>query len=109
MAHDTVLSGYVRAYSQKIIVSKKWGFTKLDRPDYVEARAAGKIQQYVLFTLPLYTHLIPLFSDGAGVQFNLKKVCDQHTSCFALQLLTLSPQGPLTERRLTHLVSAGAV
>jgi len=59
--------------SQKIIVSKKWGFTKLDRPDYVEARAAGKIMH-----------------DGAGVQFNLKK-------------------GPLTERRLTHLVSAGAV
>ncbi|KAI8867954.1 ribosomal protein L10e [Ramicandelaber brevisporus] len=29
---------------QKIIVSKKWGFTKLDREDYVAARAAGKLQ-----------------------------------------------------------------
>merc|ERR1739845_115913 len=27
--------------SQKIIVSKKWGFTKLDRPDYVQARSEG--------------------------------------------------------------------
>ncbi|KAI8867124.1 ribosomal protein L10e [Ramicandelaber brevisporus] len=29
---------------QKIIVSKKWGFTKLDREDYVAARTAGKLQ-----------------------------------------------------------------
>lgn len=28
---------------QKIIVSRKWGFTKLDREQYEEARAAGKV------------------------------------------------------------------
>jgi large subunit ribosomal protein L10e len=37
---------------QKIIISKKWGFTPLDRAEYVEKRAAG--------------HLRP---DGAYVQF----------------------------------------
>ncbi|OZJ02884.1 60S ribosomal protein L10 [Bifiguratus adelaidae] len=29
---------------QKIIVSKKWGFTKLSREEYVEARAQGKLR-----------------------------------------------------------------
>ena len=29
---------------QKIIVSKKWGFTKLSREDYVSERAAGRLQ-----------------------------------------------------------------
>ncbi|KAF9308223.1 60S ribosomal protein L10 [Linnemannia elongata] len=29
---------------QKIIVSKKWGFTKLSREDYVTERAAGRLQ-----------------------------------------------------------------
>lgn len=28
---------------QKIVVSRKWGFTKLDRADYEEARAAGRV------------------------------------------------------------------
>ncbi|RKP38996.1 60S ribosomal protein L10-A [Dimargaris cristalligena] len=29
---------------QKIILSKKWGFTKLSREDYIEARQAGQLQ-----------------------------------------------------------------
>ncbi|OMH79743.1 60S ribosomal protein L10 [Zancudomyces culisetae] len=29
---------------QKLIISKKWGFTKLSREDYIEARSAGKLQ-----------------------------------------------------------------
>lgn len=29
---------------QKIILSKKWGFTNLDRPDYIEKRDAGEIK-----------------------------------------------------------------
>lgn len=29
---------------QKIIVSKKWGFTPLDRAEYVEKRKAGEIR-----------------------------------------------------------------
>ncbi|KAG0354421.1 60S ribosomal protein L10, partial [Gamsiella multidivaricata] len=29
---------------QKIIVSKKWGFTKLAREEYIEKRAAGQLQ-----------------------------------------------------------------
>jgi len=29
---------------QKIIISKKWGFTKLSRGDYVTERAAGRLQ-----------------------------------------------------------------
>jgi len=37
--------------SQKIIISKKWGFTKLDREDFVQARAEGRI-----------------INDGAGIQ-----------------------------------------
>lgn len=40
-----LLTGDVVLHSQKIIVSKKWGFTKLDRPDYVQARSEGKIMQ----------------------------------------------------------------
>ncbi|ODV92649.1 hypothetical protein CANCADRAFT_90082 [Tortispora caseinolytica NRRL Y-17796] len=37
---------------QKIIVSKKWGFTSLDRDDYVSRRQAGEVKQdgaYVKF------------------------------------------------------------
>ncbi|KAJ9055330.1 60S ribosomal protein L10 [Entomophthora muscae] len=30
---------------QKIIISKKWGFTKLSREDYVSEREAGRIQK----------------------------------------------------------------
>jgi large subunit ribosomal protein L10e len=29
---------------QKIVISKKWGFTKLNREEYVQARAEGKLQ-----------------------------------------------------------------
>ena len=29
---------------QKIIISKKWGFTPLNRQDYVEKREAGMLQ-----------------------------------------------------------------
>jgi len=41
---------------QKIIISKKWGFTNLDRPEYVKRRAAGEIRE-----------------DGAYVKFLTKK------------------------------------
>jgi len=42
--------------SQKIIVSKKWGFTKLDRADFVQARSEGKI-----------------LNDGSGIQILKQK------------------------------------
>jgi large subunit ribosomal protein L10e len=35
---------YKFAGRQKIIVSNKWGFTKLTREEYVEKRAAGMLQ-----------------------------------------------------------------
>ncbi|ANB11539.1 ribosomal 60S subunit protein L10 [Sugiyamaella lignohabitans] len=41
---------------QKIIISKKWGFTNLDRPEYVKRRQAGEIRE-----------------DGAYVKFMTKK------------------------------------
>lgn len=41
---------------QKIIISKKWGFTKLDRDEYVKRREAGEIKD-----------------DGAYVKFLTKK------------------------------------
>jgi len=45
-------SKYKFAGRQKIYVSKRWGFTKMYRDEFVEARAAGKV--------------IP---DGAGVKY----------------------------------------
>jgi large subunit ribosomal protein L10e len=47
---------------QKIIVSKKWGFTKLSREDYITARTAGRLQpdgchvKYLLEKGPLSAH-----------------------------------------------------
>lgn len=64
---------------QKIIVSKKWGFTPLRREEYLGLKAEGKLQQCVraltpcvallcLADLPLRA-LVPLRRDGAYVQF----------------------------------------
>lgn len=43
---------YKFAGRQKIFVSKKWGFTRLSRADYIQARSEGKILR-----------------DGAGVKY----------------------------------------
>ncbi|KAJ1851347.1 60S ribosomal protein L10, partial [Coemansia sp. RSA 638] len=48
---------------QKIIVSKKWGFTKLTRQEYIEARANGLVKpdgchvKYLNTNGPLANHL----------------------------------------------------
>ena len=37
---------------QKIIVSKKWGFTKVDREDYSKLKEEKRVVQYVSFLAP---------------------------------------------------------
>ncbi|GAN09931.1 60S ribosomal protein L10-1 [Mucor ambiguus] len=54
---------------QKIIISKKWGFTPLARAEYVEARAAGKLRPdgcYVKF-VPQRGPLSNYFKEAAKV------------------------------------------
>nr|8BN3_M0 Chain M0, RPL10 isoform 1 [Saccharomyces cerevisiae] len=58
---DVVVEGLRRARykfpgQQKIILSKKWGFTNLDRPEYLKKREAGEVKD-----------------DGAFVKFLSKK------------------------------------
>ncbi|KAH8918578.1 60S ribosomal protein L10-A, partial [Atractiella rhizophila] len=55
---------------QKIIVSKKWGFTDLNREEFVQARAEGKLR-----------------NDGAYVQVSLSSMTlrkDVDEACFSV-------------------------
>ena len=57
---------------QKIIVSKKWGFTNVDKGDYLKLKEEKKVLQYVYFLANLIlglTNCIFIYRDGAYVQF----------------------------------------
>jgi len=50
---------------QKIIVSKKWGFTPLNREEYVEKRTAGKL-------LPDGAY-VQFLSNKGSIEYNMKR------------------------------------
>jgi large subunit ribosomal protein L10e len=54
---------------QKIIVSKKWGFTNVAKEDYLKLKDDKKVIQYVLFCRFSFIHLLAPLRDGAYVQF----------------------------------------
>jgi large subunit ribosomal protein L10e len=55
---------------QKIIVSKKWGFTNVDKEDYLRLKEEKKVLQCVLLLKNIALWLmIPPIRDGAYVQF----------------------------------------
>ena len=47
---------YKFAGRQKIIISKKWGFTKLDREDFLQAKEEGRIQNDGCYVKYLNNH-----------------------------------------------------
>ncbi|KAJ3745794.1 ribosomal protein L10e/L16 [Lentinula detonsa] len=55
---------------QKIIVSKKWGFTNVNKEDYLQLKADKKVVQCVPFYFLFdFVHIILFVRDGAYVQF----------------------------------------
>ena len=53
---------------QKIIISRKWGFTNVNREDYVKLKEDKRVLQYVFF--PSLASVYSLyFRDGAYVQY----------------------------------------
>lgn len=55
---------------QKIIVSRKWGFTNVNREDYTKLKEEKRVLQYALFhCLILNRPLTCIYRDGAYVQY----------------------------------------
>ena len=54
---------------QKIIVSRKWGFTNVNREDYLKLKEEHRVLQWVHLRSSKYHVLIQLCRDGAYVQF----------------------------------------
>jgi large subunit ribosomal protein L10e len=56
---------------QKIIVSKKWGFTNVDKGDYLKLKEDKKVLQcvYILSTSLILGLTNCIYRDGAYVQF----------------------------------------
>ena len=54
---------------QKIIVSKKWGFTNVNKEDYLKLKAEKRVIQCVIFIIFLGVGLTGECRDGAYVQF----------------------------------------
>ena len=55
---------------QKIIVSRKWGFTNVNREDYVKLKEEKRVLQYVSYAdLAMSLCIDYLFRDGAYVQY----------------------------------------
>ena len=54
---------------QKIIVSRKWGFTHVNREDYVKLKEEKRVLQYVSYSEILLWRADYLLRDGAYVQY----------------------------------------
>lgn len=55
---------------QKIIVSRKWGFTNVNREDYVKLKQEKRVLQYVFLSgSRLVISVDVIFRDGAYVQY----------------------------------------
>ena len=56
---------------QKIIVSKKWGFTNVDKGDYLKLKEEKKVLQcvYTYMSMLILGLMICIHRDGAYVQF----------------------------------------
>jgi len=54
---------------QKIIVSKKWGFTSVNKEDYIKLKSEKKVVQYVITLVLICILANPIYRDGAYVQF----------------------------------------
>lgn len=56
---------------QKIIVSRKWGFTNVNREDYMRLKEEKKVYQYVTFRLPVVVRSLTNAVVGMVLMFNL--------------------------------------
>lgn len=56
---------------QKIIVSRKWGFTNVNREDYLKLKEEKRVLQYVFmaYSFSTFLMLIKYLRDGAYVQY----------------------------------------
>ena len=54
---------------QKIIVSKKWGFTNVNKEDYLKLKAEKRVIQCVIFII--FWGLVWLVNVGMALMFNL--------------------------------------
>lgn len=56
---------------QKIIVSRKWGFTNVNREDYLKLKEEKRVLQYVFmaYSFSTFLMLMKYLRDGAYVQY----------------------------------------
>ena len=54
---------------QKIIISRKWGFTNVNREDYLKLKEEKRVLQYVISHSPFSRILTGPCRDGAYVQY----------------------------------------